>query len=54
MFKSTIVTLLTLTMAFSTLAAPLPVPVTGIIAEEKRATGTIEVREPGMTHYGGP
>ncbi|QDS77459.1 hypothetical protein FKW77_006988 [Venturia effusa] len=54
MFKNTIVAFLTIAMAFSAMAAPLPVPVTGINAEADIAAAVIEVREPGMTHYGGP
>lgn len=40
MFKSTIVTLLTLAMAFRAMAAPLPVPVAGVVAERD----TIEIK----------
>ncbi|RDI88108.1 hypothetical protein Vi05172_g1905 [Venturia inaequalis] len=70
MFKSTIITLLTLTVAFNAMAAPVPVQVIGVAPVAKRDTieirepvtgvasdaerDTIETREPGMGKYGGP
>jgi len=41
-----IISLLTLAMAFGAMAAPLPVPVAGVVAEAKRAE--VEIRDPGM------
>lgn len=45
MFYGTIVTLLTLAMAFGTIATTLPVPATESVAEAKRAALVIEIRE---------
>jgi len=50
MFKSTIVALLSLSMAFSAYAAPIAIPFTGLSADihmERRSFPTIEVRAVG-------
>jgi len=45
MFKSTIITLLTIVMAFNAVAAPVPVPATGTLVDAK---GALNIFRRGM------
>jgi len=46
MFKSTIITLLTLAMAFGAMAAPVPVPAAGMVVDAVKRDA-VEIREAG-------